>query len=388
MPFWSFLKGKKGVSLKKGKKSIQGSKVHDESIQSQRLLAGDLGDSSQNDHFKTRGEDNTPMTMDTSIAIDDSQNGNGSFISTLNNSFDYASEDESIEGYKEKIRKYGSESPQDTATCLNNIGYYYQQNAMSSPSSPASSPLTNRKYYSPGSSPMSVASSTVSADSTVISSQDSPHNSRKAEAAYKASLKIKKRELGKNHPSVATTMNNLASVHFAEGRYEKALKYYEKSVRIMIRHLGKEHLNVATVFNNIGDVHYALQNDEIAISCYSESLRIRRSCLTESDVRIKRLMDKIELIRWKQQIAESHEKEHGNKISPKRGENEVSLLKRELSDDLQRLTAMCDDLAGDMDFHVELISRKRNRREDHVISMHDASPLKKCKSINDEFMFE
>lgn len=395
MPFWSIFRGNSGKKGKKGKKkkSNQGSKVHDESIQSQCLLDDELDNSSLNSERKSQNRsfnEDTPQTTDNTF--DESQNVNCSIVSAINTSFDYASEDESVEGYKEKMKKYGPDSPLATATCLNNLGYYYQQNAMSVSSSPASSPLNNRKYCSPSrSSPMSVgsvASSALSIDSGSMISRNGDVDVKNATDAYKASLKIKKKEFGKNHPSVATTMNNLASVYFAQGCYEKALKYYEKSVKIMIKHLGNDHLNVATIFNNIGDVHYALQNDEIAINCYSESLRVRKITLINSDIRVKRLVDKIELIRWKRQVAESHDN-HDTKKSPKR-ENEVSMLKRELSADLNQLTAMCDDLAGDMAFHVELMSRKRERRENQnlCIEMDIASPLKKFKSISDEFMDE
>ncbi|GBG34394.1 Kinesin light chain 3, partial [Hondaea fermentalgiana] len=41
-------------------------------------------------------------------------------------------------------------------------------------------------------------------------------------------LSIKKESLGDRHPSVATTLNNIAGVYRAQGRYEEALAYYEE----------------------------------------------------------------------------------------------------------------------------------------------------------------
>ena len=50
----------------------------------------------------------------------------------------------------------------------------------------------------------------------------------KALASCERSLEIKKTALPPNHPSLATSYNNIGLVYHSMGEYEKALSYYER----------------------------------------------------------------------------------------------------------------------------------------------------------------
>ena len=41
----------------------------------------------------------------------------------------------------------------------------------------------------------------------------------------------------------------------AKGEYDKALEHYQKALAIQLKKLGPEHPSVATSYNNIGAVH-------------------------------------------------------------------------------------------------------------------------------------
>ena len=45
-------------------------------------------------------------------------------------------------------------------------------------------------------------------------------------------MKIRERVLGENHPSLATSYNNIGSVYDKKGDYAIALEYYNKSMKI------------------------------------------------------------------------------------------------------------------------------------------------------------
>ena len=47
--------------------------------------------------------------------------------------------------------------------------------------------------------------------------------------------------LGPEHPSTATTYNNIARVFRAQGDYAKALMYYEKALAVRKAKLGEAH---------------------------------------------------------------------------------------------------------------------------------------------------
>lgn len=63
------------------------------------------------------------------------------------------------------------------------------------------------------------------------------------------------KKLGKDHPLIATTYNNIAGVYFKDGLYDKALDYNKKALDIREKKLGKDHPLTAITYNNIADVY-------------------------------------------------------------------------------------------------------------------------------------
>ena len=61
---------------------------------------------------------------------------------------------------------------------------------------------------------------------------------------------IQEKVLGKEHPLIATTYNNLAIGYSRQGDYPKALEWYQKACYVFIKTLGLEHPNTKTVLNN------------------------------------------------------------------------------------------------------------------------------------------
>ena len=72
-----------------------------------------------------------------------------------------------------------------------------------------------------------------------------------AEPLYLQSLDIRKRQLGNDHPDVATILNNLALLYESQGRYNDAEPLYLQSLDIRKRQLGNDHPDVASSLNNL-----------------------------------------------------------------------------------------------------------------------------------------
>ena len=66
-----------------------------------------------------------------------------------------------------------------------------------------------------------------------------------AEPLYKRSLAIKEKALGKDHPDVALSLNNLAVLYDSQGKYVEAEPLYKRSLAIREKALGKDHPDVA-----------------------------------------------------------------------------------------------------------------------------------------------
>ena len=59
-----------------------------------------------------------------------------------------------------------------------------------------------------------------------------------AEPLYRRSLEIREKQLGRDHPDVATSLNNLANLYRAMGRYAEAEPLYRRSLAIREKQLG------------------------------------------------------------------------------------------------------------------------------------------------------
>ncbi|CAF3845736.1 unnamed protein product [Didymodactylos carnosus] len=91
---------------------------------------------------------------------------------------------------------------------------------------------------------------------------------------YEKTLELKLKTLGPNHPSVATTYNNIGLVYNAMGDYSKALDYYEKTLELELKTLGPNHPSVATTYNNIGGVYNAMGDYSKALDYYEKTLEL------------------------------------------------------------------------------------------------------------------
>jgi len=81
----------------------------------------------------------------------------------------------------------------------------------------------------------------------------------KAIEYYEKDLKITLATLGENHPSTATSYNNIGSVWKSKGKYDKAIEYLEKALKISINTLGEGHPNVAVVKGNLESAKESLK---------------------------------------------------------------------------------------------------------------------------------
>ena len=105
--------------------------------------------------------------------------------------------------------------------------------------------------------------------------EDNFGNYDKALEYYEKSLAIRLKTLDSEHPSVATSYNNIGLVWKLKGEYDKALEYYEKSLAIRLKTFGENHAAVATSYNNIGGIWDSRGEYDKALDYYKKSLEIR-----------------------------------------------------------------------------------------------------------------
>ena len=68
-------------------------------------------------------------------------------------------------------------------------------------------------------------------------------------------MAIKEKILGPDHTEVATSLNNLALLYYAQGRYAQAEPLYKRSLAILEKALEPDHPDVATGLHNLAELY-------------------------------------------------------------------------------------------------------------------------------------
>ena len=100
-----------------------------------------------------------------------------------------------------------------------------------------------------------------------------------AEPLYQQALEISREQLGDRHPHVATSLNNLAVLYYAQGRYEEAEPLYQQALEIVREQLGDRHLHVAQSLNNLAALYEAQGHYGEAELLYQQALEISQEQL-------------------------------------------------------------------------------------------------------------
>jgi len=100
-----------------------------------------------------------------------------------------------------------------------------------------------------------------------------------AEKYYLEAIDIKEKIFGKDHPSYATSLNNLGLLYVKMGDYSQAEKYYLEAKNIFEKVLGKDHPDYAISLNNLGLLYNKMVNYSQAEKYYLEAKNIREKVL-------------------------------------------------------------------------------------------------------------
>ena len=94
-----------------------------------------------------------------------------------------------------------------------------------------------------------------------------------------ASLAIREKALGPDHPDVALSLNNLAALYNDQGRYADAEPLLQALTGDREKALGPDHPDVAASLNNLAELYRAQGRYADAEPLYKRSLAIREKAL-------------------------------------------------------------------------------------------------------------
>ncbi len=83
------------------------------------------------------------------------------------------------------------------------------------------------------------------------------------------------RKLGPEHPIVAASLNNLATLYFVQMQYSRARPLYKRALEIWINALGSKHPDVATGLENLAELQRKTRQDKEAGSLEKRAATIR-----------------------------------------------------------------------------------------------------------------
>ncbi|CAH3136864.1 unnamed protein product [Pocillopora meandrina] len=105
---------------------------------------------------------------------------------------------------------------------------------------------------------------------------------------YKRALEIQMKQVGPEHVDVASSYNNLGILHSDLGDTDEAKDCYKRALEIQMKELGPEHVDVAISYNNLGSLHKALGDTDEAKDCYKRALEIQMKELGTEHVDVAR----------------------------------------------------------------------------------------------------
>jgi tetratricopeptide (TPR) repeat protein len=100
-----------------------------------------------------------------------------------------------------------------------------------------------------------------------------------AQTLHERALMIRERALGPDHPEVARTLSNLANVYVKQARYAEAGPLHERALTIWERSMGRDHQNVAYSLNNLANLYWYQGRYAEAQPLHERALAIRERAL-------------------------------------------------------------------------------------------------------------
>src|SRR5450755_2730787 len=95
-----------------------------------------------------------------------------------------------------------------------------------------------------------------------------------AEPLYQRALSIYEQQVGPLHPDTAQSLNNLALLYNNQGKYEQAEPLYQRALAINEQQVGPQHPRTATSLNNLAELYRAQGKDEQAEPLLQRALSI------------------------------------------------------------------------------------------------------------------
>ncbi|HEV7672878.1 MAG TPA: serine/threonine-protein kinase [Thermoanaerobaculia bacterium] len=97
-----------------------------------------------------------------------------------------------------------------------------------------------------------------------------------ARKTYEEALALGRRELGAEHPEVASMLQRVGNLLFDQGRFEESATYSRQALALREKVFGPEHHQVGASLTSLGNALSELGRPAEALTCYERALAIQR----------------------------------------------------------------------------------------------------------------
>lgn len=102
---------------------------------------------------------------------------------------------------------------------------------------------------------------------------------QKAGPLYKESMTVLAKQLGPDHPEMATSWYQIGELQETLGEYDKAVSLYKKSLEILEKKRGQDHPVLANILDKLAALCMELEMEKQAVPLYQRLVRIREKAL-------------------------------------------------------------------------------------------------------------
>ncbi len=140
-------------------------------------------------------------------------------------------------------------------------------------------------------------------------------NLDEAMRCYKKSAKIFQTTLGRNDPTVATTLVSMGSLHYIANNLDGAMNYYKEALRLNRSAYGTKHPDVIPTMKSIALIHAKQQNFDDAVGMFTEVLDIVCADLSQMHPEVASSHKRIGNVHYQRGDLSSAEREYRKALS-------------------------------------------------------------------------
>ena len=131
---------------------------------------------------------------------------------------------------------------------------------------------------------------------------------------YEEALALGRRELGAEHPEVASMIQRLGNLRFDQGRFEDSVAHSRQALAIREKVLGPEHHQVGSSLTSLGNALSEAGRPAEALSCYERALAIQRRTFGEISPSVAVTLNNIANVYLKQRRFDLAERQFGQVV--------------------------------------------------------------------------